>query len=199
MRKELGEEREEEEDYLRQIQQHGQSANFDFPLDQIRESRRTVATMKRRIAPFDYGDGKTLDKKTVKVFIQEDDQATYKGQTNSRGEKEGKGEMTWMDGNFYEGFWKNNKADGKGRLVYANGEIYEGEFKADTAHGFGTFQHKNGIKYTGNWVNNHEEGEGQEDWPSGDVFKGTFKAGYKVKGEFKWADGAVYNGEFQEN
>ena len=107
----------------------------DFPIDQIREARRTVATVKRRMDPFDYGEGEVVDPKKVKIRVQPDDKATYKGEVSWAGLKEGKGEMTWIDGQHYEGFWKNDKANGKGRLIYANREVYEGFFVDDRAHG----------------------------------------------------------------
>ena len=146
----------------------------DFPIDQIREARRTVNTVKRRMDPFNYGDGKVVEKNKVKVKVEPDDKATYKGEISWTGQKEGKGEMTWIDGQHYEGFWKNNKANGKGRLIYANREVYEGDFKDDQAHGYGTFVHESGVKYEGMWVNNMEDGKGKETYPNGDVFEGNF-------------------------
>ena len=49
-------------------------------------------------------------------------------------------------------------ANGKGRLTYENGEIYEGWWENDVKHGFGMFVHSDGTKYTGEWVQDAQHG-----------------------------------------
>ena len=43
--------------------------------------------------------------------------------------KEGKGIMTYNNGDKYEGEYKNDLKEGKGIMIYNNGDKYEGEFK----------------------------------------------------------------------
>ena len=61
--------------------------------------------------------------------------------------REGRGTQVWVDGSFYEGWWKDNKANGKGRLIHADGDIYDGIWMDYNAHGFGTYTHTDGAKY----------------------------------------------------
>ncbi len=37
--------------------------------------------------------------------------------------------MKWLNGDQYDGDWKNDKRNGKGILTYANGDEYSGQFK----------------------------------------------------------------------
>lgn len=43
-----------------------------------------------------------------------------------------------MDGDRYEGEWKDGRMHGKGAYHYSNGDKYEGEWKEDKRHGKGT-------------------------------------------------------------
>lgn len=36
-----------------------------------------------------------------------------------------------VDGDVYEGEWRNDKANGKGMLINSDGIVYEGEWKDD--------------------------------------------------------------------
>lgn len=56
-------------------------------------------------------------------------------------EREGRGRQIWPDGSFYEGFWRNDKANGKGRLIHADGDVYEGDWINDKAEGQGIYTH----------------------------------------------------------
>ena len=42
-----------------------------------------------------------------------------------------------MDGDYYEGDWKDDKACGKGVYFHTNGAKYDGEWVDDLQHGFG--------------------------------------------------------------
>ena len=43
----------------------------------------------------------------------------------------GKGIMSYADGDKYDGDWKDGKKNGKGIMSYADGEKYDGDWKDD--------------------------------------------------------------------
>jgi len=45
---------------------------------------------------------------------------------SNTGKKDGRGIQTWIDGSFYEGYWKNGMSNGRGRLIHSIGDVYEG-------------------------------------------------------------------------
>lgn len=49
--------------------------------------------------------------------------------------KEGYGVLLYVNGERYEGYWKNDKAHGKGTLTYAQGDKYSGDWFAGRKHG----------------------------------------------------------------
>ena len=59
-----------------------------------------------------------------------------------------------MNGNKYEGEWKNNLKNGKGVLYFLNGDVFIGHFLYDKYNYFGIFSWKDGNKYAGNWKEN---------------------------------------------
>lgn len=130
-RAEIQREKENDDRLMDSLKQDLGDGFEDFPLDKIREARSTLRQTRLNIKGFNYGDGQTLDyeSKDVKIIPDKDAKTTYQGETNAKGEREGKGEMTWADGDFYEGYWKANEPNGKGRLIYKNGETYEGDFE----------------------------------------------------------------------
>jgi hypothetical protein len=42
-------------------------------------------------------------------------------------------------------------AHGKGKFIHVDGDVYEGEWKEDKANGRGVYTHANGSKYEGEW------------------------------------------------
>ena len=50
----------------------------------------------------------------------------------------GHGRKIYEIGLVYIGFWNNNLYEGAGHLTQINGDIYEGEFKEGEYHGEGT-------------------------------------------------------------
>jgi hypothetical protein len=40
--------------------------------------------------------------------------------------RSGKGQLIWKNGTFYEGEWKEDKANGYGILVHPDGDVYKG-------------------------------------------------------------------------
>ena len=53
----------------------------------------------------------------------------------------------------YDGEWEMNRKDGKGKLTFHNGDVYEGEFSNDKMHGKGTYEYAAGdiLKSIGEW------------------------------------------------
>jgi len=78
--------------------------------------------------------------------------------------KNGWGIMTWMDGNRYEGHWKNDKREGKGTLIWANGTKYEGDWKNSKIEGHGVHTLPNGDTLTGEWKNGKAHGQCKMIW-----------------------------------
>lgn len=62
--------------------------------------------------------------------------------------KNGKGEMTWLNGQTYSGMWKDGNFDGEG-ILQTNDYRYEGKFSKGKPHGFGTFSWQDGRVYKG--------------------------------------------------
>jgi len=75
-------------------------------------------------------------------------------------QKHGRGIQAYIDGSFYEGYWRENKTNILGKLIHSDGDIYEGDWVDDKAHGNGVYIHKDGSKYEGQWKNDKQEGEG---------------------------------------
>ena len=54
----------------------------------------------------------------------------------------------------YEGEFNNDKREGKGTMSFDDGNIYIGDWLNDMANGKGKFISKNKYEYEGDWVNN---------------------------------------------
>lgn len=66
------------------------------------------------------------------------DQSVYEGEVSASMQREGYGVLTFKDGVYYEGNWKDNRMNGKGILYYRNKEkAYEGEWCEDKFNNYG--------------------------------------------------------------
>lgn len=81
----------------------------------------------------------------------------------------------------YKGTVVNHRMNGKGKLTYSNGDTYEGDFVNGTFGGQGTFTSKNGWSYTGDFKKGQPDGQGTLNAKNGKVYKGTFKQGIYQK------------------
>jgi len=88
--------------------------------------------------------------------------------------KEGRGEFKFIDGNTYDGMWKDDKMNGYGIFTNRNGNRYEGDFKDNKREGHGIFYWKNGSKYDGNFKSNKKEGRAKFLNNRGDLYVGDF-------------------------
>lgn len=52
----------------------------------------------------------------------------------------GFGKLTWPNGDYYEGNFKNGKRNGKGRRVNIDNSEYNGEYVDDKPHGRGNIK-----------------------------------------------------------
>ena len=53
--------------------------------------------------------------------------------------RQGKANITWVDGSNFQGWVKDDKASGFGRLIHADGDVYMGTWYDDKAYGLGTY------------------------------------------------------------
>jgi hypothetical protein len=89
--------------------------------------------------------------------------------------RHGRGLFLWSDGEFYMGYWANDKREGKGTNTYANGNIYHGEYKNGKKNGQGEYKWNNGDIYKGSWKNDMMDGKGVYTYSNGDIYDGYFK------------------------
>ena len=89
--------------------------------------------------------------------------------------RHGRGLFLWSDGEFYLGYWANDKREGKGTNTYSNGNIYNGEYKNGKKDGQGEFKWNNGDMYKGSWKNDMKDGKGVYTFSNGDIYDGYFK------------------------
>lgn len=60
--------------------------------------------------------------------------------------------MTWPDGNWYIGWWKDGQMHGVGRLIDHNGHCYTGCFTNHMRNGNGSQTYSEGEQYSGEFV-----------------------------------------------
>ena len=95
------------------------------------------------------------------------------------GVPQGKGVMTYNDGDRYEGMWNDGVPDGKGKYSVAKGDVYDGEWKGGLRHGYGVMTFHRGGKYEGTWQNDDYHGKGKMTYPDGAVYEGDYVEGYQ--------------------
>ena len=104
----------------------------------------------------------TLNNNNSKVEIQKLENGIYEGELINN-IKEGHGNLTFNNGEFYIGYFKNNKFNRKGVLFYDKNKIkYEGDFLNDKYNGFGTLFYKNREFYIGQFKDGKKDGKGTE-------------------------------------
>ena len=124
----------------------------------------------------------------------------YSGYFSPDWEKEVFGVQINKDGSKYVGMFKNGMHDGRGRLILHKGDYYEGEFKENKANGFGKYVNIKGEIYIGNWIDDKQDGEGELILKDGSRYSGEFKNGMKNgKGKIVWTDSSYYEGNFVNN
>ena len=114
--------------------------------------------------------------------------------------RHGRGLFIWGDGEYYLGYWENDRREGHGTNSYSNGDKYQGEYKNGKKDGKGIYEWKNGDIYSGDWKNDMKDGEGKYFFKNGDKFIGVFKMD-KIEGNglYIWANSNKYKGQFKNN
>ncbi|MCO5590490.1 hypothetical protein L7F22_044460 [Adiantum nelumboides] len=98
----------------------------------------------------------------------------YKGRC-LEGLPDGKGRLSYEDGSFYYGLWKQGKRAGIGSFYYANGDVFQGYWRDDQKHGKGWFYFHTGDRLYADFWKGKANGEGRYYSVKGDVFFGYFK------------------------
>jgi hypothetical protein len=120
------------------------------------------------------------------------------------GKGQGKGKMTWKNGEFYEGDCVNGLREGKGKYTMPNGDVYVGEHKEGVWHGKGKLTYANGKVEEGIWNYGEMEpkpviigpGKAKFEW-NDRTYVGAYVNGKRTgKGKLTTLNGEVYEGDF---
>ncbi len=110
---------------------------------------------------------------------------------------DGEGVFVFVDGDRYEGDFKDGRFNGRGKYRTVDGDTYEGEFKDDAFSGFGTYTYVDGRKYTGEFKDDEFNGHGTLSFPNGEKYVGEFEDDrFNGRGTFFSADGKKQEGQF---
>ena len=60
--------------------------------------------------------------------------------------------MTWLNGLFYSGTWRNDTVHGKGYYLYPDGSTYRGNYALGLRDGYGNITWAQGGSYEGKLV-----------------------------------------------
>jgi len=123
--------------------------------------------------------------------------AVYEGSYNVYGERDGKGTMTWENGDVYTGDFFNGNRHGHGTLAFADGSEYVGEWECNQQHGVGTRRWNNGDCYTGQYKVGKRTGEGRFYFANGDLYAGQWEDGVMQGfGRYYYSSGQRFEGNF---
>ena len=99
------------------------------------------------------------------------------------GQRHGSGKFVWKNGTEYIGDWRNDKSTGKGTYTWVDRDEkkYIGDVKDDKFHGSGVMFYANGDKYSGSWVNGKRHGKGTYTFNDGTAYKGIWEHGKRIQ------------------
>ena len=100
-----------------------------------------------------------------------------------KGERHGKGTFIWKNGTTYTGDWKNDKSTGRGTYTWVDRyeKKYTGEVKDGKFHGSGVMLYATDDKYSGSWVNGKRHGKGIYTFNDGTIYKGIWENGTRIQ------------------
>jgi hypothetical protein len=106
-------------------------------------------------------------------------------------------ELSFANGNHYQGEWCNGKPSGFGTYKWKDGSEYCGQFVKGEFHGRGSKKWTTGKKYSGDWEHSLYSGHGELIFPDNSKYVGSFKEGlFHGHGRRKWPNKDVYDGEW---
>ena len=123
------------------------------------------------------------------------DGSSYVGEL-AQEKPDGFGKRKFLNGDIYEGDFRNGRQSGEGTMVYrgnASLRRYEGAWAADKRHGRGALEYSNGAIRWGLWTNDSFERGSLED-ESGVVYTGIWQGDVLISGTAQWADGSSFTG-----
>lgn len=124
---------------------------------------------------------------------------TYIG-TFKKGQRHGKGTITYDDGDSYTGGWKNGLWHGKGMYLRSDSSYFKGTYKEDFATGYGINKLSSGDLYKGMFKWGKRNGFGVYTGVKGERYVGYFKDDkFNGMGKFTIPDGSSYKGHYKNN
>ncbi|PIG82009.1 hypothetical protein AARAC_010517 [Aspergillus arachidicola] len=111
------------------------------------------------------------------------------------------GEITYKNGDFYKGKWKDDKPQPYGYTeITRSGDISKGQWKNGDMDGQGEVIYDDGRCRKGQFKQGKLDGQGEETYGDGSSYKGQFKHGeYDGQGELICVDGTHYKGQFKDS
>ncbi len=100
----------------------------------------------------------------------------------------------------YEGFFSGDKKNGKGIMTYADGNIYDGEFENDLKSGNGVLTYAEGDVFEGTFANDLRC-EGTYKFVNRAVFVGKFEqndSNQMLEGTYTYTNGTSVSGKFDK-
>ena len=142
------------------------------------------------------------DDQKLKFLEQNYLDGVYVGQANEKNIKKGRGALiNNINGNYFIGYWKDDKKNGKGTEYNKNGEeIASGEYKNGLLNGNGKKSFDDGTKYEGMFKDGKMDGNGIYFFKDGSKWEGFSRKGFKDgKGIFIDSQGNKSDMEYQNN
>jgi hypothetical protein len=100
----------------------------------------------------------------------------YEGEYRA-GKLNGKGVMTWPDGDRCAAVWRDDKRNGQGVYTWADGDRYAGDYRDDKMTGHGVYSFASGNRYEGEFLNDRFDGQGVKTWTTGERYEGEWRDG----------------------
>lgn len=160
-------------DQWRGIQTALQDLGFQpGPLDGLPGRGTRSALMNFQKAAFGAGTG-YVDNGTLNVLPKapsalgfEPLASAYEGEFLA-GRRNGRGTLTWPNGNRYVGDFRDGQRTGHGTYMWPNGDRYVGEFRDGQMTGQGIYTWPDGSRWHGEWLDGRRNGRGVYTRPNG--------------------------------